>query len=63
MLSINAFKPINSASHNASHLQDIKPANLLIDQEDQLKVADFGLSRLYDSDYDKSYSPQVIHHI
>lgn len=32
----------------------------MIDQNDQLKIADFGLSRLYDAnDVGKMYSPQV----
>lgn len=41
-------------------LQDIKPANLLIDDRDVLKIADFGLARIYSENVDKSYSPQVI---
>ncbi|XP_058463594.1 cyclin-dependent kinase 20 [Malaya genurostris] len=40
--------------------RDIKPANLLIDKLDVLKIADFGLARLYnDQDTTKVYSPQV----
>lgn len=42
--------------------QDIKPANLLINKNDILKLADFGLSRIYFSDTDKGerpYSAQV----
>lgn len=42
-----------------SKIQDIKPANLLIDQNDVLKIADFGLSRIFSSEEDKCYSPQV----
>ncbi|XP_055617343.1 cyclin-dependent kinase 20 [Toxorhynchites rutilus septentrionalis] len=40
--------------------RDIKPANLLIDKKDVLKIADFGLARLFnDQDSSKVYSPQV----
>lgn len=43
-----------------SVLKDIKPANLLINEHDVLKLADFGLARLYNPDeMRKCYSPQV----
>lgn len=41
------------------NFKDIKPANLLIDNNDLLKIADFGLSRIYHANEDRSYSPQV----
>jgi cell cycle related kinase len=40
--------------------QDIKPANLLISEYDVLRIADFGLARLFNPDEPKKcYSPQV----
>ncbi|KAL7023867.1 hypothetical protein ACKWTF_012820 [Chironomus riparius] len=40
--------------------RDIKPANLLINEHDVLRIADFGLARLFNPDDSrKCYSPQV----
>lgn len=40
-------------------LQDIKPANLIISPNRCLKVADFGLARLFNGEPSRQYSHQV----
>lgn len=40
-------------------LQDLKPANLLISPTGHLKIADFGLARVFSGESDRLYSHQV----
>lgn len=40
-------------------MQDLKPANLLISSTGHLKIADFGLARLFSNDGERLYSHQV----
>lgn len=40
-------------------VQDLKPANLLISSSGHLKVADFGLARLFSDQGERLYSHQV----
>ncbi|CDS43155.1 cell cycle related kinase [Echinococcus multilocularis] len=54
LLSGVGFLHSNSIMH-----RDLKPANLLIDSKGVLKIADFGLARLFSSSENKLYSHQV----
>uniref|UniRef100_A0A6Q2XCV3 Cyclin-dependent kinase 20 n=1 Tax=Esox lucius TaxID=8010 RepID=A0A6Q2XCV3_ESOLU len=49
-----AFCHENSIMH-----RDLKPANLLISSTGHLKIADFGLARLFNNDGERLYSHQV----
>lgn len=40
-------------------IQDLKPANLLISSEGVLKIADFGLARVFENNNERLYSHQV----
>ena len=42
-----------------SGLQDLKPANLLISSTGTLKIADFGLARVFQNEGNRLYSHQV----
>jgi len=51
---------VNYCHKNKVLHRDIKGSNLLINNEGQLKLADFGLARPFDTDQQRSYTNRVI---
>uniref|UniRef100_A0A670JZR7 Cyclin-dependent kinase 20 n=2 Tax=Podarcis muralis TaxID=64176 RepID=A0A670JZR7_PODMU len=53
------LKGVDFCHANSIMHRDLKPANLLISSTGQLKIADFGLARVFTSDGERLYSHQV----
>ncbi|NP_001089767.1 uncharacterized protein LOC734831 [Xenopus laevis] len=56
---IMLLKGVRFCHDNAIMHRDLKPANLLISSTGQLKIADFGLARVFSSERGRLYSHQV----
>ncbi|XP_030828515.1 cyclin-dependent kinase 20-like [Strongylocentrotus purpuratus] len=53
------LKGITHCHENSIMHRDLKPANLLISETGHLKIADFGLARVFSNDEGRQYSHQV----
>ncbi|XP_074063036.1 cyclin-dependent kinase 20 isoform X5 [Macrotis lagotis] len=54
-----ALREIKALQEIEDNQYDLKPANLLISSSGQLKIADFGLARVFSHEGDRLYSHQV----